>query len=598
MGNAMRGTSGLKALAFIPARGGSKGVHHKNLLPIAGKPCIAYSIEAARESEYVNRIVVSTDSPAIASVARQFGAEVIDRPAELATAESRVDYAVRHGLAWLQEKEGYEPDVVVFLAANVPVREPSIADRCVRHLLTSGSDSVATYSRVGKYHPQWMNRIEGDRVISYQPMKAYRRQDLPELYIHDGSCIAIRADVIVASAAHTDDNLAWRGSDRRGLISTDGSTVEIDGVLDVHMAEGLLTKQKVTPIRISDRQVGPGLGRVYVIAEAGVNHNGDLSRAHAMIDAAAEAGADAVKFQAFKADAMVTRDASKAEYQKRTTGEGGSQHEMLRALELSREALVELREHARRKNIHFIVSPFDLASLTEVLKIGLDAIKIASPELVDIPLLTAAARSGLPCILSRGAATLPEVERAVELVRRSGKGALALLHCVSAYPAPLETLNLSVIKVLEQTFLLPVGFSDHTYSTVPVEMLAVQAGACILEKHFTLDRNLPGPDHAMSLEPTELAAYVRNAKQVLPAILGAGDIVPAEIELELRRTSRKSLVAAADIRKGEVITREMLTLKRPGTGLSPERTDEVVGKVATRDIGQDTILSTDMFGPA
>jgi len=230
----------MKVLGLIPARAGSKGVNNKNILMLAGKPVIAYTIEAARKSRHIDRIAVTTESGDIKRVVEALDVEVIDRPAEYATDTARLDYALRHALKVLREGDGYVPDVVAFLMANVPLREPGIIDRCVDHLVASGADSVRTFSSVGKFHPQWMVRVDGDRVSDYEEVVAYRRQDLEPLYIHDGSVIALTQRAIAESVNHLEDNFCFMGNDRRGLICADGATVEIDTARDVYAAEAAL----------------------------------------------------------------------------------------------------------------------------------------------------------------------------------------------------------------------------------------------------------------------------------------------------------------------------------------------------------------------
>lgn len=232
----------MEVLGLIPARAGSKGVHNKNLLMLDGRPVITYTFDDARRSRYISRIVVTTESPDIAQVAREWGIEVIDRPADLATDDARLDRVIRHALDALRDTGDYTPDIGALLLANVPLREEGIIDRCIEHLMRTGADSVRTFSSTGKYHPQWMSRIEGDRVIEYEPLVAYRRQDLEPLYIHDGACIAITGEAVADSIHHLDDNFCYQGHDRRGIICKDGATVEIDTARDVYAAEAALRR--------------------------------------------------------------------------------------------------------------------------------------------------------------------------------------------------------------------------------------------------------------------------------------------------------------------------------------------------------------------
>ncbi|CAA7621689.1 N-acetylneuraminate synthase [Magnetospirillum sp. UT-4] len=349
---------------------------------------------------------------------------------------------------------------------------------------------------------------------------------------------------------------------------------------------------------------------VFVIAEAGVNHNGDLDRALALVDAAAAAGADAVKFQTFVPEEVISRFAPKAEYQKRTTGGDDSQLDMVRALRLSEDDHRALVRRCGEKGIAFLSTPFDLPSLDFLTGgLGLDLLKLPSGEITNWPLLLAAARSGRRIILSTGMSTLDEVEAALGVLAfgyaasaapgaeafraayasAAGRAALAarvsLLHCTTEYPTPFADVNLRAMDTLARAFGLPVGLSDHTVGFAAA-VAAVARGATIIEKHFTLDRALPGPDHAASLEPNELAAMVAMVRQVELA-LGSADKVPAPSEVKNIAIARKSLVARRPIGAGETFTEANLTAKRPGGGVSPTRTWEVLGTPAGRDYAED-----------
>lgn len=341
-------------------------------------------------------------------------------------------------------------------------------------------------------------------------------------------------------------------------------------------------------MEIAGRPVGRG-HPCLIIAEAGVNHNGDLGRALEMIDRAAEAGADAVKFQSFFADEIVTRSAPKAGYQRQTTDEGESQYEMLRSLELDEAQQAALVEACARRGILFLSTPYDLRSVALLERLGVSAYKIASTDTTNLPFLRAVGRTGRPVLLSTGMCDLGEVEAAVRACRAEGDAGLALLHCTSEYPAPLAEANLRAIGTLERAFGCPVGFSDHTPG-IEAGPWAVAAGACVLEKHFTLDRSLPGPDHAASLEPGELAAAVR-AVRALEAALGDGIKRVMPSEAANKPAMQKSLVARRAIAAGETITAESLACKRPATGLPPAFWERVIGRPAARDIAADETLT-------
>jgi len=333
------------------------------------------------------------------------------------------------------------------------------------------------------------------------------------------------------------------------------------------------------------------VNRVTIIAEAGVNHNGSLDRAKGLIHAAAEAGADAVKFQTFCAEALVTRTAAKAEYQTQATGCGGSQLEMLRQLELDQEAHHEIVRCCQECGIAFLSTAFDLQSLELLIRLGVSVWKIPSGEITNLPYLRRIGARRQSVILSTGMSTLPEIIEARDILIRNGTAAehITLLHCTTEYPAPLENVNLRAIRTLAETFPeSPVGYSDHTVG-IEVAIAAAALGAVVIEKHFTLDKTLPGPDHRASLEPAELAAMVRGIRNVSLA-LGEATKQPSPGELKNRAVARKSIVAKCHIRKGEVFTADSLDVKRPGTGISPLRWDEVVGQIAKRDYQADELI--------
>lgn len=328
--------------------------------------------------------------------------------------------------------------------------------------------------------------------------------------------------------------------------------------------------------------------KVYIIAEAGVNHNGSVTIAKKMIDQAAEAGADAIKFQTFKAERLTCKTAPKAAYQKKTTGNDGSQQEMLKKLELSDDDFKLLYDHANDKKIEFLSSPFDPESLRFLLDLGMDKIKIPSGEITNYPLLRDAGRSGKKVILSTGMSTLDEIQDAVHVLKENGSKRIALLHCNTEYPTPYADVNLRAMRLLADTFGVEIGYSDHTEG-MEVAIAAAACGASIIEKHFTLDRNMEGPDHRASLEPAELKQLVQSVRNVENA-LGKYEKKPTMSESGNRSIARKSLVAGCRIKKGELFSEENLTAKRPGNGISPMRWQEIIGKAAPRDFDEDEMI--------
>lgn len=353
--------------------------------------------------------------------------------------------------------------------------------------------------------------------------------------------------------------------------------------------------------------------RTFFIAEAGVNHNGSLDLALKLVDVAAAAGADAVKFQTFKASKLVTANAAKAEYQIANMKEAGTQLGMLQRLELSEDNHHKLVRHCQERGIQFMSTAFDPESLSFLAKLGMPALKLPSGDITCAPLLLQAARLRMPLIVSTGMSTLADIEEALGVIAfgltsesepasradflaaycsAAGRQALmqhvSLLHCVTQYPAPPESVNLRAMDSMALCFGLPVGYSDHTLG-IEVSLAAVARGATIIEKHFTLDRGLPGPDHAASLEPGELTQLITGIRNI-EAALGSGIKAPAASETGNRSVARRSLVAARSIRKGAPIAAEDLAPKRPGSGISPMEFWDVVGSAAIRDFNIDELI--------
>lgn len=327
---------------------------------------------------------------------------------------------------------------------------------------------------------------------------------------------------------------------------------------------------------------------VCIIAEAGVNHNGDVDTARRLVDAACAAGADCVKFQTFRAKNLAARGAGRAVYQEVAVGEG-SQQDMLRRLELSFEEFIGLKAYCIQAGIQFLSTPFDFESLDFLISLDMPFWKIPSGEITNLPYLLRIAGTGKPIVLSTGMSTLEEVGAALEILKKNGSGPVTLLHCNTEYPTPMKDVNLRAMLTLKDTFHCEVGYSDHTLG-IEVPIAAAALGAAIIEKHFTLDRNMEGPDHRASLEPDELAAMVRGIRNVELA-LGTGVKQPSESERKNIAVARKSIVALTDIKKGELFTEENITVKRPGNGVSPMRWFEVLGNRAARDFQEDELIS-------
>lgn len=330
------------------------------------------------------------------------------------------------------------------------------------------------------------------------------------------------------------------------------------------------------------------MGRVFVIAEAGVNHNGDMKTAKRLIDAASMAGADAVKFQTFKAANLVCKTAKKAEYQLETTDKSETQYDMLKKLELTRQMHIDLMEYCDKKKIMFLSTPFDIESIRLLSGLGMEIFKIPSGEITNLPYLRAIAEQRKKVILSTGMSSMDEVKAAVGVLKDNGAKDVTLLHCNTQYPTPVTDVNLLAMVKMQEELGLPVGYSDHTQG-LEIPIAAVALGAVVIEKHFTLDKNMEGPDHKASLEPDELKAMVSSIRNIELA-LGDGIKRVSESEKPNVETARKSIVAAVSIKKGEKYTEEKLTTKRPGNGISPMRWDEVIGMTADRDYKTDEMI--------
>lgn len=327
---------------------------------------------------------------------------------------------------------------------------------------------------------------------------------------------------------------------------------------------------------------------VIIIAEAGVNHNGSFELAKKMVDAAKEAGVDYVKFQTFNPKKLVSKYAEKAEYQKETTGSDETQLQMLQKLTLTEDNFLSLRDYCKEVGVGFISTPFDLDNIAFLETFDMDFWKVPSGEVTNLPYLEAIARTKRKVVMSTGMCDMNEIQDAMEVLEKNGTTEITLLHCNTQYPTPYEHVNLSAMNSIKDAMHKEVGYSDHTQG-IEVPIAAVAMGATVIEKHFTLDKNMEGPDHKASLDPTELKQMVRAIRNIEKAI-GNGLKEPSSSELANKAVARKSIVASRDIEQGEVLSEENLTTKRPGTGISPMKWYEVIGKVASRDFSEDEMI--------
>lgn len=332
------------------------------------------------------------------------------------------------------------------------------------------------------------------------------------------------------------------------------------------------------------------MNKVFIIAEAGVNHNGSVEIAKKLIDVAVEAGADAVKFQTFKAEKLVSKNTQKAEYQKQTTDKNESQFEMIKKLELDIEAHEKLITYCKTRNIMFLSTPFDHDSINLLNNLGLEVFKIPSGEITNLPYLRHIGNLNKKVILSTGMANLGEIESALDILSSAGtkRENITVLHANTEYPTPIEDVNLKAMVTIGNAFGVKFGYSDHTLG-IEVPIAAVALGASVVEKHFTLDKNMEGPDHKASLEPDKLKAMVSAIRNIVKA-LGSGIKKPSKSELKNMHMARKSIVAIRDIKMGEILNEGNLAIKRPGSGISPMRWDEIMGTIAKKDYKEDELI--------
>ena len=541
-----------RTLFLIPARGGSRRLPGKNVGLLAGIPLVGWAARVARAaSEPGDLVICSTDDPAIAEAAAAWGARVLDRPAQLAT-DSATTLDVALNAIEALEREGPPVDRLVLVQPTSPLTDPADL-RAAVELARSTGRSVTT---VTTSHPaSWHHRLEAD-----------------------GGLVAVDGDD--ASHLLTGAFYVATPSDLRrtgrfvepgvtlGFTTPPERAVDIDEPHEFALAADLLARRPIPSVRIADRQVGAG--PVFVIAEVGVNHDGDVELAHRLIDAAADAGAGAVKFQTFVPEALAAERAPTAAYQA-ANDQGDDQRAMLSRLALSADAWPALQRHARDRRIEFLSTPFDDASAELLDRLDVPGFKVGSGELTNLPFLARLARKGRPMIVSTGMATMLEVAAAVDVIRAAGLAELALLHCVSAYLADPGDANLRAMATMRDAFGLWTGWSDHTPG-IELPVAATVLGAKIIEKHLTLDRGRRGPDHAMSLEPEAFATMVEAIRTTEAATRGDGMKRPTTAELESAGEHRQErrLAGAVGPDQRKRLSGEHVDIRRPERNLRPE----------------------------
>ena len=586
-----------RILFLIPVRGGSKGLPGKNLLPVGGTSLLGRSVSTALEAakscpNATCTVAVSTDDSTLAQEARDFGAEVpFMRPGSLATDEASTIDVVLHALDEF-DRSGTPFDAVVLLQVTSPLTaSQDILGALALFFAEDNADPVVSVTPA-PHPPQWSFTIETGRMEPvFSDWGAHRRQEMAASFalngaVYIGAPEQLRRDRSFIVPAKTIP-----------YVMPAERSVDIDSENDLRLAEHFLAESrqlpaKPQPIKIGRQRVGDRLP-AYVIAEAGVNHNGDVAMAIRLAEAAKEAGADSVKFQTFRAERVATAAAPKADYQLRSTSPEESQVEMLKKLELSMDDYMQLVNACKAIDITFLSTPYGIEDIEFLEELGVPAYKVASALLVEPFFLRKLAATQKPIILSTGLATLSEAADAVDTLVSAGNSQVIVLQCTTNYPSALADTHLRAMTTMRESLGTLVGYSDHTETPAAI-LAAIARDACVIEKHLTLDRQLPGPDHACSVEPQELKELITQIREV-ECLLGSPEKRPTAAERENLVGMRRSIVSARDIPQGTRLTEADLTAKRPATGISPTQWDDIVGRKARGDISADTVLTWDMI---
>jgi len=572
-------------LVLIPARSGSKGVPGKNLRRVGGISLVGRAARVGaqflRAVGHPGTLLIDTDSPEIAAEAVRWGAEApFLRPSTLAADDTAMLDNVLHAARRLADASRPH-DVLVLLQPTSPLRTLDDLMACWQAYDPAIGSAVGVVTP--GHAPEQALRLEGDALRWAFPELGpeRRRQDLPVAFRPSGS-------VYVSSFESLERTRSFLVQGRtRGVVLPAEHCVDIDSHEDLALADALLAAASVPGVQLGASKIGHDQP-CYVIAEAGVNHNGRVDLAHKLVDVAADSGAHAVKFQTFDPARLVSPRAAMAEYQVANTGNRRSQADMLRELVLPPEAHAELLAHAHERGIEFLSSPFDEQSADFLEQLGVAGFKLGSGELTNHPLIAHVARKQKPLLLSTGMADMPEIDAALAVAAAHGLADVVLFHCVTSYPAAAADLNLRAIASMRAAFRRPTGYSDHAQG-IHASVAAVALGACVIEKHFTLDRTLPGPDHKASLEPDQLRALVQAIAETESA-LGDGFKQPRPVELPLRIAARKSLHALRDLPRGRVLAPGDLIALRPGSGIPPSRLDALLGRRLSAPIAAGELL--------
>lgn len=577
----------MNILFFIPARCGSKGIKDKNIYPLYGIPLISYSIMAIRKAlpffkKFENKIFVSTDCNKIAKISKDWGAEVpFLRSKNISQDKSDVIDAIFYSAKKL-EKLNFKPDIIILIQPTSPLIEAYHIKQAFK-LFKDKKKPIISITEL-EIPISWIFNLKGKNLKINEKVLHLRQKQRQKYYRPNGAIyISSLEDLKEYKSFYTEKTL--------GYLMDYENSIDIDSKEDLLIAEKILEyrlkKEKKRKVEILGRKIEEGKD-IFFIAEAGVNHNGKLEIAKKLVDLAKEAGADAVKFQTFKTEKLVSSLSKKADYQLATTNPEESQFDMLKKLELLEKEFIELKEYCDKREIIFLSTPFDLESLEFLERLKVPAFKIGSGDLNNYFLLKEVAKKGKPIILSTGMAYFYEIFNSLELLNKYGNDKIVLLHCITNYPAKAEEANLNVIRNLKFIFRKPVGFSDHTLGEeVALQSLAFQP--CIIEKHFTINKNMEGPDHKASLSPEELKSLINKLKN-LRFSFGNGEKKLSKEEEKNRKIVRRSLFAKSFIPKGTIIKEEYLEALRPGNGMSPMEVEKILGKKTKFDIKKGEMI--------
>jgi sialic acid synthase SpsE/CMP-N-acetylneuraminic acid synthetase len=543
---------------------------------VAGIPLVGWAVRLGRSVTRrldggEHAVVLSTDDPSIAEIGRSWGADApFLRESALSTADATSADVAIDAIERLSTA-GRRFDLLVLLQPTSPLQAKQDVLAAI-DLAWSTGRSVTTVAQ--SHHATWHVDPGPDGMH-------LATEDFDHLLT--GGCYVVAPDVLTRRQTFVEV-----GETLASVVPADRA-IDIDEEIDLQTAESILHHRPEAVVHLGTRRIGGGAPTL-VIAEAGVNHNGDTELAHRLVDAAADSGADVVKFQTFDPRSLARPGAPLADYQV-AAGEHGDQVTMLERLALSAESHDQLARHAAERGIVFLSSPFDVHAADLLDGLGVDAFKVPSGELTNLPFLADLARRGRPLLVSTGMADIREVADAVDAIEAAGDPPVALFHCVSAYPAAPSDANLAAMATLRAAFGVPVGWSDHTPG-IELGIAAAALGAAMIEKHLTLDRSMPGPDHAASLEPAEFARLVESIRMAGAAV-GDGQKVPTSGERSVARAARRSLHWARDMASGTIVAENDLILLRPGTGLPPGRAVSLVGRRLRRPVTGSSLAAAD-----